>query len=468
MVELVNTQALGVCAARLGGSNPSARTDSIGEDKMTPDQKQSDGLKREFAITVPAAEVAQHFAARLKELKPKLRLNGFRPGKIPDDQIRAHFGPRIMDETMEELIQIQSAALFKEHKLRPALAPQVEVRTSREALLKGKSDLLCSLRVEITPEFTLTNLSALALERPVTSVDEKEVDLALEELARRSRRFAPADPARKAEKGDAIVIDYQGFDGDKPIKDASQKDRQAVLGEGVLPPDFEEKLIGTKAGETAEALLPPPPSNNPQKTPSATLFRFTLKAVHAPLPLPSGEDLARQTGAKNLAELRKILQTNLLESDKKAARVWIKRQIVDALLKTHANLPLPPSLIEQETQKLAQMAQERQTQIPPQAARQMAEERVRIRLILEEAARQGKVRVSPEELSRAAITQMRLFPTSSHTKLRAFYQTPEGVESLHAPLFEEKVIDYILAQASVSERKMDRESLHRGPNPASK
>ncbi|HEY3912507.1 MAG TPA: trigger factor [Stellaceae bacterium] len=500
---------------------------------MQATETSADGLKREFRIVVPAGELEDKVVTRLDELGRTIRLPGFRPGKVPMQLLRRRYGPSVLGEVLESTVQGSSAETIREHNLRPALPPKVDIVSFAEG-----TDLEYKMLVEVLPDIPEPNFADLGIERLVVEVPGESVDAAIARIAEQQRKSEPAE--RPAETGDVLVIDVDGRVGGEEIPGASGKGRHIALGSGGFIAGFEDQLIGAAAGEHRTVRVTFPEDYAAQNLAGKeAVFEVEVKEVRQLLPAAIDDELGKSVGLDTLAELRAEVQQQMQREYAAASRLRLKRALLDKLAERY-DFPVPPGMVElefdniwaqhQAEQKLEQecaagSAAEPQSgaaaaaavEETPQGAaptdpapaaeaaaggpveagapgaeesapngagesgaaaaaddgedsvraeyRKIAERRVRLGLLLAEVGRANNIAVSQEEVNQAIAREIRQHPGYERQALDFYRQNPEAMARLRAPIFEDKVIDFIVELAKVEERRVTPEELLALPDP---
>ena len=424
----------------------------------------NEGLKRGYTITVPATDLDAKVDAKLAEAQPTVEMKGFRKGKVPMALLKKQFGERLMGEAMQESIDGAMARHFDETGHRPAMQPKVEMANRDWA---PGSDVEVALSYEALPDVPEIDVSDVAVERLVVEPAEADVDDALGKLAESAKTFEPKDGA--AEAGDQVVIDFAGRIGGEPFEGGAAEDYPLALGSGSFIPGFEDQLAGASAGEQREVAVSFPEDYQAEALKGReAVFDVTVKAVKAPVPTPIDDALAKKFGADDLAALRAQIGERLTAEYAGAARQVLKRRLLDAL-DAKVSFDLPPSLADAEARQIAhQLWHEEHPEVqghdhptiePTAEHRALAERRVRLGLLLAELGQKAKVQVTDAEMSQAVMSQARQYPGKEREFFQFIQKNPQAAQQLRAPIFEDKVIDHILAQAQVTERTVTKEEL---------
>ena len=434
-----------------------------------------DGLKRTLKVVVGQDELGERFSVRLDELKGRVQIKGFRKGKVPMPHLKKMYGKALMQEVLEQAVTDTSAKVIKERNERPAHQPKIELMDAGEGvfdrIVDGKADLAYSMSFEVLPPIPVTDLKTLKLERVVADVDGEAVDKALSELAERNTAFAPED-GRTAATGDMATMDFVGRIDGETFDGGAGEGASLVLGKGQFIAGFEDGLIGVKAGED-RVVSATFPADYPMKNLAGKTAQFDVKvkAVAAPQ-IPAIDDaFATGLGAENLDKLKELVSAQIKREYDAASRMKLKRELLDALDKGHA-FELPGSLVDFEFQSIWKQlennlkatnktfADEGKTEEEALVEyRGIAERRVRLGLVIGEIGEKNELTVSQDELRRALIERARQFPGQEKMVYEYFEKTPGALAELRAPIFEDKVVDHVLEQADVTERKVSKDEL---------
>jgi trigger factor len=435
----------------------------------------SDGLKREFQIQVPAADLEARLTERLGELKDKVQLRGFRPGKVPMAHLRKLYGKAVMAETIEALIRELNAKVVTDHGLKLAMEPKVTIPNEETEVAKvigGQSDLAYTLAVEVLPKIELADFKGIKLERPVAEVTDAQVGEALERIAEQNRPFAAKAEGGKVEKGDRVVIDFTGTLEGAPFEGGTGGDVGVNVGSGTFIPGFEDQLIGMAAGETRQVKVTFPSNYmNAQLAGKDAEFNVTAKTVEAPGTVSVDDAFAKQLGLDSLDKLKEAVKGRLQQEHAGLSRQRVKRQLLDKLDEMH-KFALPPTLAEEEFKNVwnavesdlkaqgRSFADEGTTEEKAREEyRGIAERRVRLGLVLAEIGERNKIAVTDEEITRAIVERARQVPGREQEVWEFYQKNPGALASIRAPIFEEKVVDFLLELATVSEKQVSREEL---------
>ncbi len=431
-------------------------------------ESNADGLKHEMTVVIDAADIERRVTDRLTEIGRTIRLPGFRPGKVPITVLRKRYGSSVMGEVLERTVSDSSNEAIRERNLRPALQPKVEILSFNE----GK-DLQYKLAVEVLPQIQLTNLAELQLERLRPEVPEEEIDGALERIAHQQRKSDVVD--RAADKGDVVVIDFVGSVGGVEFPGGKAQDYSLELGSGSFVPGFEDQLIGIKAGDERKvAVTFPSDYGNEELAGKAAEFAVTGKAVKAIAPQPIDNSLASAVGMENLAALRQVVREQIERDYQGVARQKLKTALLDRLAERH-DFPIPQGMVDIELESIwrqYQAQQERAKQAGAAEAepakdeaavkaeyREIAERRVRLGLVLAEVGSKNNITVTQDEINRAIADEARRFPGQERHVIEYYRNNPGAIDNLRAPIYEDKVIDFILELAQVTDKPVPLKEL---------
>lgn len=437
----------------------------------------SEGLKREFKVVVPASELDAKVNKHLDDLKGRVRIDGFRPGKVPVSHLKRVYGRSAMAEVIETTVRDVNAKIVTEHGYRLATTPKVTFPTQDgaiEQLVAGKTDLAYTMAVEIVPKIEFADFKTIKLTRLVTDVADSEIDEAVARIAEQNRPFAPKPEGEKAAKDDRVVVSFVGRIDGAPFEGGTGEDIGVHLGSGTFIPGFEDQLIGAVADEKrlVKATFPTNYTNE-KLAGKAAEFDVTVKSVETPGKVEIDDAFAKGLGLESLAKLREAVKDRIAREHAAASRQKLKRALLDELDARHKFDP-PPSLVEEEFARVWKsvtseleatnrtFADEGTTEEEAKAEyRAIAERRVRLGLLMAEIGEKNKITVSEDELNRALMEQVRQYPGQEQRVWDYFRQNQGAVDAIRAPLFEEKVVDFLVELATVTEKKVTREELYK-------
>ncbi len=441
---------------------------------MQVTETSSTGLKRELKVVVGQGELSERFTSRIDEVKDQVQIKGFRKGKVPISHIKKLYGRSLMAEVVQQAVDESSRKAVTDRNERPAHQPNIQFTEDKdeiERVIAGQGDLAYTMSFEVLPSFEITDLSTLKLEKEVAEVSEEAVDKAVNDLVERSVTHE-AEAGRAAGKGDRLTIDFVGRIDGQEFEGGKGEDVPLVMGEAGFIPGFVEGLEGGKAGE--ERLVKVTfPEDYPAKEVAGkdAEFAVTIKEVAKPVRPEVNDDFAKTLGAQSLPHLKELVKGRIGTEYETVARNKIKRQILDALDGAHT-FALPETLVSGEFEGIWRRLNDSLKNEGKSFAdlgksedelkadyRRIAERRVRLGLLLGEIGDKQKLQVNQEELKRALIEQARRYPGQEKFVYEYYEKNPAALADLRAPIFEEKVIDYILEQAKPAEKKVTVEEL---------
>ena len=431
------------------------------------------GLKREFRVVVPATDLEARVNERLDDLKGRVQLRGFRPGKVPVAHLRRLYGKAAMAEVIEAAVREANSKIVTDHGFKLAIEPKVVLPSEEgavEGVIAGKSDLAYTVEIEILPPITLADFKTIKLTRLTAEVTDAEIDQTLQRIAEQNRPFIAKSEG--AEKGDRVVLSFQGTIDGQPFEGGAGEDVPLVLGSGQFIPGFEDHLMGVKAGESRTFDIKFP-DDYPAKAVAGkdATFAVTAKAVEAPGAVTIDDDFAKTLGLELLAKLRDAIKDRTQREHAAASRQKLKRALLDQLDERHKFEP-PPSLVEQEFNNVwssiekdlkdqgRTFADEGTTEEKARAEyRAIAERRVRLGLVIAEIGERNNIKVTEEQLNAAVVEQMRQLPGREQEVWDYYRKNPGALAALRAPLFEDKVVDFLIELAEVTEKPVSRDEL---------
>ncbi len=426
----------------------------------------SEGLKRQLKVVVPANELKARVETRLEDLKTKVRLNGFRPGKVPLAHVRQLYGRSVMAEVLEETVGETSTKALTDRKERPAVQPDIKLPEDQEAvqrMIEGASDLEFTMSFEVLPKIDLADLKAISLEKEVAEPEKEDVEKSIGRLLKANVSYEAKEGS--AEKDDRLTIDFKGSIDGNPFEGGTGEDAIVVIGSGRFIPGFEEALEGAKAGETREVRVTfPRDYQAAQLAGKEAVFDVTIKEVAKPIEAKEDDEFAKSLGLESFDKLRVAVRSQLQRELDNASRNKLKKALLDALDERHS-FDLPPSLIEAEFEgiwrNVARQLEQSNSSFEAEGTteekaredyRKLAERRVRLGLILSEIGNENQIRITDEELRRAMIERARQFPGQERQVLEFYKKNPNALNELRAPVYEEKVMNFALELANVTDK----------------
>jgi trigger factor len=446
-------------------------------DAMQVTETLVEGLKHEFQISVPASDLDAKADVRLVELKDKVRLNGFRPGKVPVSHLKKVYGRSVMAETIDQTIRDTNSQIFTERGFRLATEPKVTMPTEEKAvedILTGKSDLTYTVSIEVVPAIKLADFKSFTVEKPVVEVTDADVDEAIKRIADQNRAFAAKGEGAKAETRDRVTISFKGTIDGTPFDGGTGENIQVTIGTGQFIPGFEEQLIGVASGETRNLKVSFPKNYASEKLAGQPAeFETTATLIEAPQDTKIDDEFAKTLGLESLDKLKEAARERLVAEFAGATRQRVKRMLLDRLDESH-RFEAPPSLVEEEFNLMwnsikAEMESGGKTfadeDTTEEAAKEeyhkIADRRVRLGLVLSEIGEKNKITVTDDEVSRAVIERARQMPGREKEVWDYYRNNNNALAQLRAPIYEDKVVDFILELANVTEKKVTREDLYK-------
>ncbi|WP_417693044.1 trigger factor [Roseibium sp.] len=433
----------------------------------------NEGLKRELKIEIPAGELATKLDTYLEDMKSKVRINGFRPGKVPAAHLKKMHGRQAMAEILSNEIQASSQKAMEDRSERPALTPEIDLPDEEaEKILAGAADLSFKMSYDVLPEFDIVDFKGIAIERPVVEVTEDEVDAQIAEIAKSNAPFDAKDGV--AEDGDRVTMSYLGKLDGEPFEGGADENGQLVLGSGQFIPGFEEQLVGVKAGDEKVIEVTFPEEYAAAHLAAKTVtFDVVVKEIGAPGEAKIDDDFAKNLGLESLDKLKEIIRGQIEGQHGAMTRQRVKRQLLDAL-DEHYSFDLPEGLLNGEFETVWRQVEEDMkrnektfededtTEEEAKAEyRKIAERRVRLGLVLSEIGEKNSIQVTDEEMQRALYDRVRQFPGQEQQVFEFYKNNQQALASLRAPIYEEKVVDYILELANVTDKSVTKDELEK-------
>jgi len=437
----------------------------------------SEGLKHEFKISVPASDLDAKAGAKLVDLKDKVRINGFRPGKVPVTHLKKVYGRSVMAETIDQTIRDTNTQLFSERGFRLATEPKITMPTEHaevEELLSGKTDLTYTVAIEVVPSIALADFKTFQVEKPVADVTDSDVDEAIKRIADSNRGYTAKAEGAKAETGDRVTVSFKGTINGEAFEGGTGEGIQVVIGSNTFIPGFEEQLTGIGAGETRTLKVSFPKNYmNDKLAGQPAEFETTATTIEAPQDIAIDDEFAKTLGLESLDKLKEAARERLVAEFAGATRQRVKRALLDRLDEAH-RFEAPPSLVDEEFNLMwnsvkAEMdsagktfADEDTTEdAAKEEYRKIADRRVRLGLVLSEIGEKNKITVTDDEVGRAVIERARSMPGREKEVWDYYRSNAQALAQLRAPIYEDKVVDFILELANVTEKKVSREDLYK-------
>lgn len=440
---------------------------------MQVTETSSAGLKREYRVIVPATDLEAKVNERLDDLKGRVQLRGFRPGKVPVAHLKRLYGKSAMAEVIEATVREANSKIVTDNGYRLAVEPKVVLPTEEgavEGVIEGKADLSYTVEMEIVPAIALADFKSIKLTRLTSEVSDEEIDKALQAIADQNRPFVAKTEG--AANGDRVTINFEGSLEGTPFEGGTGEDVPLVMGAGQFIPGFEENLAGLKPGEnkTFDVKFPDDYRATHLAGKNAT-FAVTVKAVEAPGSVTIDDEFAKTLGVESLAKLKDAVKDRIAREHTLAARQKLKRGLLDQLDERHKFEP-PPSLVEQEfanvwSQVENDLKQQNRTfedegtteEKAREEYRGIAGRRVRLGLVIAEIGEKNNIRVSDDQLRAAVMEQVRQFPGQERQIWEYYQKNPNALAALRAPLFEDKVVDFLVELAEVTDKPVSRDEL---------
>ena len=433
----------------------------------------SEGLKRGYSVVVPMADVESKRTAKLTEIGKTVRLPGFRPGKVPMTVVRQRYGSAIMTEVLEESVNTATQQVLSERGLRPATQPKVDVTS-----LDDKQDLQFNVEVELLPEVPMPDFGAIELTRLRAEPPPEAIDKALGEIAARQRELEPVTEDRGAQTGDTLTVDFLGKVNDVAFPGGTGTDMAVELGGTGFIPGFSEGMEGMKPGEERQiAVTFPAEYGNKELAGQPATFDLKATKLEQPKPMPIDDALAEKLGFENLEKLRELIAQQIQREYNQMSRMRIKRDLLDNLANS-ASFMVPESMVEGEFASIWQRVEsdlkagkgddedkDKDEATLKAEYRGIAERRVRLGLLLSEIGRANGVQVGADEMTRAMRTEASRYQGQEAQVMEFFRKNPQAADGLRGPIFEDKVVDFILELAKVEDKVVQPEELSAEPTP---
>ncbi|MGN0903668.1 MAG: trigger factor [Alphaproteobacteria bacterium] len=428
-----------------------------------------DGLKRGFKVVVPAETIASKVTDKIKTIGETASVPGFRKGKVPESFLRQRYEKAVMGEVLDELIQAEASKTMADRSLRPAMRPKIEIVSFDE----GK-DLEFTLDVEVVPEITPVDFSTISLDKMIAEIPAEEVEKALERLASARNETEKVEEDRAAENGDIAVIDFVGSIDGVEFPGGKGENYSLELGSASFIPGFEDQLVGKKAGEKVDVKVPFPADYHAKDLAGKdAVFAVDVKELRRKKAAELNDEFAKFFGKETLDELRDMIRTELSREYESVSMNNLKRVLLDALADAH-DFPVPEGMLDMEFDAIWKQVENAKNkgQLDEEDAekseddlkaeyRAIAERRVRLGLLLAEIGMKNKITVTDADLNRAIMMEARQFPGQEKAVFEFYSKHPEMLDRLRAPLFEEKVIDFILKAVRLNEKKVSVDELYK-------
>lgn len=428
----------------------------------------NEGLKRAYTLTIPFADIEKQVDEQLREIAPQVRMPGFRPGKVPTNLVRKMHGEAIEQDVVNKAIQTGVQQAMSDQEIRPAMQPEVELAPDWE---RGK-DIEISMKVEVLPEIPETNIDDISLERLTVEADDKAVDAAIASLAENQKSYETAAKTYKAKEGDLVVMDFEGKVDGEAFDGGKGEGMSVTIGSGQLIPGFEDQLVGVKANDETEVKVTFPDDYNVDYLKGKeAVFDVTVGEVRKPKEAKVDDDFAQSLGLEGIDKLRELMKGQVEQELNGLTRTHMKRKLLDFLAANH-DFPVPPTMVESEFGQIwQQLEQEAANEADPDAARKemedereeyqsIAERRVRLGLLLSEIGQKNGVEINQSEMSQLIAQAAQQYgPEDRERFIQYVQQDPMAAAQLRAPLYEDKVVDYLFENATITDRTVTRDEL---------
>ncbi|MEC8322307.1 MAG: trigger factor [Pseudomonadota bacterium] len=448
---------------------------------MQIEETSAKGLSRELKITISKDTLATRLDTKILELKDQVQLKGFRKGKVPVTHLKKIYGSRLMSEILQEVVNDQSQHALSDRDERPALQPEVNLEGDVENVINGDTDFIFNMIYDIIPPITLANFKDISLDRKVAEISDTEVDESIQRLAESRKQFEPKAKTAKAASGDSVKIDFLGKIDGEPFEGGAAEGFELELGSNQFIPGFEDQIIGKKAGDSfdIEASFPED-YGNPDLANKAAVFVTTVHEVSGPKKIEINDEFATSMGMDSLDQLKEMVREQISKDYQNFSREQVKRDLLDKLSDAH-EFELPNRMVDLEfnqiwhqfeselenqgkkVDELDETENELRTEY-----REIAERRVRTGLVLAEIGSNNEIEVTQEEINQGLMERVRQFPGQEQEVFNYFRNNPEAMAQIRAPLFENKVIDFVIEQADVTDITVSIEELMAPPEDSEK
>jgi trigger factor len=447
----------------------------MGHEPMQVTETTNEGLKREFRVTLPVTDLEARVTERLTEMKDKVRINGFRPGKVPVTHLKKVYGRAVMAETIDQMVRETNAKIVTDRGLKLAMEPKITLPEDKgevENVISGKTDLSYTVAVEVVPQIVLADFKAIKLEKIVADVADLDVDEAIRRLAEQNRTYTAKPEGAKAESGDRVVMSFKGTVNGEAFEGGSGEDVPVNIGSNTFIPGFEDQLLGIAAGETRTVNVTFPAEYAAEKLAGqAASFEVVAKSIEKPNEVTIDDAFGTSLGVESLEKLRQAVKERIGQEYAAASRQKLKRGLLDKLDLLH-KFEAPPSLVEQEFTNvwntvLADLKSQNRTfdqegtteEKAREEYRSIADRRVRLGLVLAEIGDKNNIKVNDDEVSRAVMERVRQYPGREREVWDYYQKNANALASVRAPIYEEKVVDFIVELADVVETKVSKDEL---------
>ena len=433
-------------------------------------ETKQEGLAYGFEITIPANDIDARVEDKLKEYGKTIRIQGFRPGKVPMNILKSRYGKAIMGEVLELAVNETSAKIMADKSLKPAMQPKIEVKS-----FDADQDLVYTMDLEVLPEIKLADFKGIKLEKPIAEVTEESIEESLAKIAEGNISTQPITGKRAAKDGDTLKMDFDGRTADDDVHHDGMKaeGHMLKLGSGAFIPGFEEQLVGVKAGESVDVNVKFPDEYGAEHLAGRdAIFAVTVHEIHEDAEGAIDDALAERLGMKDLEALKEAVKTQMQMEYDGQSKTVVKKYLLDELDALHQDLEIPPGLLDSEyTNIMDQVKLDRQQRDGEDAGelelskdeeeefKYIAERRVRLGLILAEIGNQNGITVADADLQRAVVAEAQKYPGQEKQVFDYFSQNKQALEQLRGPMFEEKTVDFILELAEITDKTVTLDEL---------
>ena len=436
-------------------------------------EKENSGLKRVYEVVITAADIDAKLDAEILEVQKSVNMPGFRPGKAPASLLKKLHGKNLLGKLLEQTVNETSAKVLEEKGDRPATQPKIEVVSFEDG-----EDLVYSMELEVVPEFDLPDLAKIKLERLVVKVEKKQIDEAVKNIAAGQKDYKKAPKTTKASDGDAVLIDYVGSVDGEEFEGGAAEGAQLVLGSNTFIPGYEEQLVGVKAGDKKDVVVTFPEGYQAENLAGKeALFKVKVLEVQKPAEVKIDDELAKRLGLADMAGLEEAIKGQIENEHSDLSRTHLKRALLDALAEA-VDFEVPGNMLEMENEQIIQQikmdmhrqAMEENPEAKPEDIEEPSDEvkdeykeiavrRVRLGLLLSEVGSKNDIQVGQDEVTRAISAEARKYPGQEQQVFEYFQKDPNAMAQIKAPLYEEKVVDYIFELAKISEKKVSYDEM---------
>ncbi len=444
---------------------------------MQVTETSTEGLKREFRVVVAASDLTSRVNDRLTQMKDQVKINGFRPGKVPVAHLKKVYGRGVMADTIDQLVRETNAKIVTDRGLKLATDPKITMTEDKdeiENVIEGKTDLAYTVALEVVPPITLADFKSIKLERLTTAVSDQDVEDALQKIADQNRPYAAKAEGSKAESGDRVTISFTGTIDGVAFEGGTGEDVPVVIGSNSFIPGFEDQIIGIAPGENRTVNVTFPANYASENLAGkAAVFAVTAQSVESPGTVTMDDAFATSLGLESLDKLREAVKARLAQEHAGASRQKLKRALLDRLDVLH-KFEAPPTLVEEEFKNVwnavlsdlqsqnRTFADEGTTEEKASAEyRGIADRRVRLGLVLAEIGEKNGIKVSEDEMSRALVERVRQYPGREKEVWELYTKNPNALASVRAPIYEEKVVDFVVELAEVTDKSVTKEELYK-------